>query len=322
MPIPEELFLVRRSSASNEVRRIANPNNPLPRTVAYELGYEHNLFDQFLLRVAGYYKDISDQPRLITYTSRDNTVNYDIPEPNSYEDIRGFEITISKNRGDWVRGFINYTYMVSTSGFFGLPDYSENPATQREIERTTSAFYQQKPVPRPYGRTNIDFMTPLGFGPELGGIHLFEDIVVNVLAVYSAGTYFSWTGPGGAIPGFQNNIQWADFYNIDMRISKGFNFGMVRFELFADFLNVLNIKYMQYRAGFADADDFDDYMKSLHLPADIDGLTSYGNVPGDDRPGDIRSDDKPYIDMPNLSYTTFLNPRDIYWGLKLSLELQ
>lgn len=376
MPIPEELFLVRRSEVNNQVVRIANPNNPLPRTIAYELGYEHNLFDMFLLRVAGYYKDITNQPRLVRYESRDLSVNYLIPEPNYYEDIRGFEITLNKNRGDWVRGFINYTYMVSTSGFFGLPRYSENPAIQREIERTTSNFYQTKPVPRPYARANIDFFTPLGFGPQLGGFHIFEDVVINLLASYSAGTYFSWTGPGATAPGYQNNIQWADFYNVDMRFSKGFSFGPVRFELFMDVSNLLNIRYMQYQAGFVDRNDFDDYMKSLHLPSNFTSQFPYGNIPGDDKPGDYRKpgvefvpivsvnnvsqvsnphnrplyyesstrrymqyvdgqwvaadqgkvdkvlEDKAYIDMPNLDYTTFLNPRNIYWGLKFSLELR
>ncbi|MEK7727119.1 MAG: TonB-dependent receptor, partial [candidate division KSB1 bacterium] len=57
LPIPENLYLLRRFSDNNAVIRLANPNNPLPRTVAYELGYEHNLFDQYLLRLAGYYKD-------------------------------------------------------------------------------------------------------------------------------------------------------------------------------------------------------------------------------------------------------------------------
>ena len=32
-------------------------------------------------------------------------------------------------------------------------------------------------------------------------------------------------------------------------------------------------------------------------------------------------DDKAYIDMPNLDYFTFLNPRDIFWGLKISFDL-
>lgn len=341
MPAPEDLFLLRRSANNNQVTRLADPNNPLPLTVAYELGYEQNIIDQFLIRVAGYYKDIKDQPRLITYTSRDNSVDYDIPEPTNYEDIRGFEITLNKNRGDWVRGFINYTYSVASRGFFGLSDYSENPAVQREIERTTSAFAQDKPVPRPYARANIDIVTPIGFGPELGGMNLLEDIRINLLASWSSGAYFSWTGPGGTAPGFQNNIQWADFFNVNMRLSKAFNFGPASIELFMDVTNLFNFKYLSYRGGFFDGNDFDDYMKSLHLPEEYRQFgNSYDFVAGDDKPGDIRTGpyipwdpnasesqkeewekNKSYIDMPNLTYLTFLNPRDIFWGLKLSFEL-
>lgn len=339
MPDPEDLYLLRRSQVNQSIVRIANPNNPLPKTVAYELGYEQNLFDQFLLRVAGYYKDVSDQTRLVTYTSRDNSVSYSIPEPNNYQDIRGFEVTATKNRGMWVQGFINYTYEVISGGNFGLPSYSENPTTQREVERTTSNFAQTKPTPRPYARANVDFFTPADFGPEFMGVKLLEDWRLNFVVSWRAGTYFSWTGPGGTSPGYENNIQWKDYYNVDMRLSKAFKFGPVNLELFMDMTNIFNHKYMDYRAGFADAKDYDAYMTSLHLPADLAAKFGYGNIPGDDQPGDYRSGEyipwdnsaseaqkdewrknKSYIDMPNLSYLTFLNPRNIYWGLRFTVE--
>lgn len=341
MPIPEDLFLLRRSTVTQAVTRLANPNNPLPKTIAYELGYEHNLFDEYLLRLAGYYKDISDQGRLVTYTSRDNSVSYSIPEPDSYEDIRGFEATITKNRGEWVRGFINYTYQVSTSGNFGLSSNSENPAIQREYERNKAFFEQSKPIPRPYARANIDVFTPLDWGPEVFGIKILEDLRVNILASWRSGVNFSWTGPGGVKPGFENNIQWSDNYNIDLRISKSFNLGALNVEFFADIYNALNIKYMDYKAGFVDQNDYDDYMKSLHLP---ESFRQFGNnykfIAGNDKPGDIRTgayipwDDnasdsqkeewkknKSYIDMPNLEYSAFLNPRNIFWGIKINYDL-
>ena len=113
----------------------------------------------------------------------------------------------------------------------------------------------------------------------------------------------------------------------------------VDLQLFADITNLFNYKYMtQY--GFVDANDYLAYMKSLHLPAEVfDERFGYVNIPGDDRPGDYRSGpyipwdenasdsqkdewrkNKSYIDMPNQEYFAFLNPRDIYWGLKLSYE--
>lgn len=341
MPIPEDLYLLRRSSVTQAVTRLANPNNPLPKTIAYELGYEHNLFDEYLLRVAGYYKDISEQPRLVRYTSRDNSVNYQIPEPDSYEDIRGFEATLTKNRGEWFRGFINYTYQVSTSGNFGLRDNSENPAIQRENQRDKDFFEQDKPIPRPYARANVDIFTPLDWGPEIVGIKPFEDLRLNILASWRAGVNFSWTGPGGVSPGYENNIQWTDNFGVDLRISKAFDFGSFNIEFFADIINAFNIKTFDYKAGFANLNDYDDYMKSLHLPEDYRQFGSgYNFISGDDKPGDVRTGpyipwdenasesqkedwrkNKSYIDMPNLEYSAFLNPRAIFWGIKINYDL-
>lgn len=340
MPIPDQLYLLRRSVVRNEVVRIADPNIDLPLTIAYELGYEHNLFDMFLFKIAGYYKDVSKQPRLVWYTSRDNSVNYQIPEPNSYVDIRGFEITLTKNRGDWVRGFVNYTYMSTKSGYFGLRNYYENPTLQRDEERNTREFYQEKPVAQPYARANIDLFTPINFGPSIGSIKPLQDIHVNILASYSSGRHFSWTGPGGVRQGYENNIKWKDYFNVDLRISKEIRFKPITFEVFCDISNLFNIKYMDYQGGFINLQDWDDYMTSLHLPDDIAGQFHYGNIPGDDKPGDYRKgpyipwDDnasesqkeewrknKSYIDMPNLSYATFLNPRSVFWGIRLNVEL-
>ncbi|MCL4551000.1 MAG: TonB-dependent receptor [Bacteroidetes bacterium] len=341
MPIPEDLYLLRRSSVTQAVTRLADPNNPLPKTVAYELGYEHNLFDEYLIRLAGYYKDVSLEPRLVRYTSRDNLVSYLIPEPDSYSDVRGFEATVTKNRGEWIRGFINYTYEVITSGNFGLPNYSENPAIQREYDRTRSFFVQNKPIPRPYARANVDIFTPLDWGPEIAGIKPFEDLRINLLASWRSGRYFTWTGPGGVAPGHDNNIQWKDTWGLDARISKAFNIGRLNLEFFADIYNVLNLQQLDFQAGFFNQSDYDDYMKSLHLP---EAYREFGNgynfVAGNDKPGDIRTGpyipwdnnasdaqkaewtkNKSYIDMPNLSYTGMLNPRSIYWGLKINYDL-
>jgi len=88
--------------------------------------------DQMLIRLAGYYKDISNQSRSVQYISSNGLVDYHVYEPNSYEDIRGFELTLNKNRGDWFRGFINYTYMVSTYGYFGYSEYNQSSAAQRK----------------------------------------------------------------------------------------------------------------------------------------------------------------------------------------------
>lgn len=341
LPLPENLFLLRRFSDNNAVTRIANPNNPLQKTVAYELGYEHNLFDQFLVRLTGYYKDVSLQSSLVTYTSRDNAVNYSVTEPNSYEDIRGFELTLRKNRGNWVQGFLNYTLMIESRGFFGFRQFAESPATQREIERDTNPLAQIKPVARPYARANIDFFTPIGYGPKVAGLSLLGDWRMNILGTWSSGFHFTWVGGGGASnPGIVNNLQWKDYYNVNLRLSKNFKFSRANLQFFLDVSNLFDYKYMsQY--GFVTGTDFDEYMRSLHLPAEaLEGVIYEGKVSGKDRPGDYREvpyrrydpnsseaaqqeilDSKAYIDMPNQSFFTFLNPRDLFWGMRLSFDV-
>ncbi|HAB54530.1 MAG TPA: TonB-dependent receptor [Ignavibacteriales bacterium] len=339
MPTPENLFLLRRFSDNNAVTRIADPNNPLPRTISYELGYEQNLFDQLLVKLAGYYKDVSLQSRLVTYQSRDNKVNYSKTEPNNYQDVRGFELTMTKNRGDWVQGFINYTYDVRSEGNFGFGTYYENASLQRSYEATTTSTYQEKPIPRPFANANIDIFTPSDFGPQLGSIHILGDFRFGFTANWYSGRYTTWAG-GGSIPGIENNVQWRDFWNVDLRISKSFHIMGVNLQIFADITNLFNYKYMHPDGyGFVDGNDYIAYMKSLHLPAEIGDPLGYGNIPGEDQPGDYRTgpyipwdpnasdsqkeewkENKSYIDMPNQEYFTFLNPRDVFLGLKLSFD--
>lgn len=374
MPTPEDLYLIRQDNFTRQVIYLANPNNELPKTVMYELGYEHNLFDLFLMRLAAYYKDISNERLDVNYISRDASVNYYTSLPNSYRDIRGFEITLTKNRGNWVQGFLNYTYMVSTSGIFGRYVYLENPVEQKRNEREN--IYQSRPLPRPYARANIDLFTPEDFGPSLiEGLYPIGDIRLNLLASWRTGAYETWVG-GGSVPGVSNNLQWKDVYSLDVRASKAFRLFGANIQFFVDIFNVLNLKQMT-TYGFVDATDREDYFKSLHLPeADFERF-GYGNIPGDDRPGDYRSpgaefqpmirvsditgvsapdtrawyyqsldrsyyrydeataqwsrvaqseidkviDSKAYIDMPNLDYFMFLNPRNWFFGVRVSFDL-
>ncbi|HUF11334.1 MAG TPA: TonB-dependent receptor [Rhodothermales bacterium] len=376
LPDPDNLFLFRQSGETGQVIRVASPDNPLPKTVSYEVGYEQALFDEYLIKAAGYYKDVTLQPFLVEYISRDGSVNYNVSESNSFEDIRGFELTLSKNRGRWLRGFVNYTYMVYTEGYFGLRRNFENPTAQREFAESDDERRRAstKPVPQPYGRINVDLLTPASLGPEMGGLRPAGDWTVSMIAFWQKGPKFTWTG-GGAIPGVLNNVSVRDSWDVDLRIAKNFEIGGRRAQFFIDIFNVLNRRQFASPAalannGFRDGNDLNDYLRSLHLPESDDYTT---NIPGSDKVGDYRDFDVPfrpmvriptresvtnpvdgtiywendtrsylvfenggwanadqslvneiieskaYIDMPNQQYLTFLNPRDVYFGIRVSL---
>ena len=63
----------------------------MPKTVAYELGFDQNMFNLFLLRVSGFYRDIREQPRTVEFFSLGSVVNYTSRRPWNYEDVRGAE---------------------------------------------------------------------------------------------------------------------------------------------------------------------------------------------------------------------------------------
>ena len=368
IPDADNLFVLRYEGLANYIGRIGSPNNPMPKTIAYEVGYEHALFDQFLIRAAGYYKDITLQPRLVSFFSRDGDTQYSRYYPNSYEDVRGFELSLYDQVG-WLQGFINYTYMVHQYGYFGVDEVYQNITEQRlfEQDQVEQRRALTEPVPDPYARFNLEVLVPDDFGPELGDIHPLGDIRMSLLGNWSSGTYYTYTG-GGSIPGVVNNLQFPDYWNWNFRLTKSFSVGGTDAQIFMDVYNVFNTRRLTF-SGFVNGQDQTEYLNSLHLPES----PYYDNIVGDDQPGDYREpgveyvpmysianrsgiggtpepdaiyyesstdeyiqydngawqevaqdrvdeviDNKAYIDMPNLRYQSFLNPRNIYFGVRFS----
>lgn len=299
MMTARELFQIEEETRGNVVA-VGNPNLSLQRTVAYELGYEQNLFNQLLLRLSGYYRDSDKQPAPVWFVSLDNAVTYTVNRGINYSDVRGFEITVNKNRGKWLRGFANCTFMQFKSGNFGFLQRYESITAQREYELTTTDHYQLRPVSQPYATANLELFTPVGFGPAVFGRRPLADWRLDLLGAWRAGKIFTWAGPGGAlIPGLRNNVRMRDFQNLDLRLSKNFKTKFGQMQFFADVNNVLNLKQMYvepedpFGGPFEGESDWNDYMKSLHLPAatfkDIDAeAIPYLFIRGNDRVGDYR----------------------------------
>lgn len=373
---PHDLFVLRKI-VTGAIDQVGNPNHPMPKTVAYELGYEHSLFSRYLVRMSGYYKALENQSRSVRYTSLDGRVDYRRYEPLNYEDIRGLEFTIRKNAGRYVRGFVNYTFMAVKRGNFGFARMHENKLEQREYERNTRAHYQAKPVPQPYARFNLEFLIPSDFGPSVAGTHLLGDWRLSFLGQWREGQAFTWTGET-RIEGLRNNVRWRDYFMVDMRLNKNLDVGFGDAQLFIDISNVFNIRHLRRRGNFVGEGgrDWEYYMQSLHLSNDIWGdqeTKPYPYITGNDEPGDFRkpgvefqpievvkkidgvkqpsghplyyeqdSDQymqwrngswqkadkelvestlktKAYINMPNLRFLNFLNPRRARFGIRLSL---
>lgn len=323
MPDPENLFMVRVRPFDNTVARVANPNNPLPKTVAYELGYEHNLFDLFLARISGYYRDTSQQPAQVEYIGRQNQPRYTISEPFSYQDTRGAEFTLRKVAGRYVRGEINYTYSITSGGLFGTLENYELANEQRDYERNQGPLdnAQFRPVPRPFARLYVDFLAPSDLGPEIGGFYPLGNWTLSTIGRWQKGVTFTWSGGGPITEDVLNNVTWKDVWSFDTRLSRKFSVAGTRnIDFFVDVSNVLNLQRMNFftNAGFVDGQDYRNYMESLHLPESV--VSTYTNadnvLTGNDRPGDYRDFGIDYVPIEttsNLANVQDASGRALYW---------
>ncbi|HNY91614.1 MAG TPA: TonB-dependent receptor [bacterium] len=331
---PYSSYRFRLQQESNGlVTYLGNPNMEMEKTVSYELGYSQSLFNTMLLNVAAHYKDVSNQAGWVYYHNFKGTVDYYKASNNNYADIRGFEVTLNKQSGDWITGFVNYTYEVSTTGYFGLIRNYENPNQQRAYLREN--LYQERPHPRPYARANVDLHTPKGFGPAVAGFRPLESINVSLLGDWRAGGYVTYN-PNN-IPGVADNVRWKDWFNLDLRLSKALRIAGVESQFYLDFSNVLNIKYLYY-ASFADNYDYIDYLESLNLDwekGDEKGSDKIGELRPEDvkydplernpyndpeitKRNDKRKESKSYIDNPNIDSLWWLHPRDITFGIRIN----
>jgi len=315
MPAYEELFRVGRAAAGS-ILNYGDPNLPQAKTVSYELGFDQSLFDTYLFQIAAFYNDITDQQAFTFYTSDQKGISYYAANDNSYSDIRGLELTLRRNSGDWVRGFINYTYQVVRTGQFGQVVIADNPASQIQFDRSQSnplySLVLQKPVPQPRANASITFLTPKDFGPTRFGIAPLADWSLNVIASWKAGQWLTYD-PQNVI-GIANNVEVTDYYNINLRLNKTFVFKSFSVMLFMETTNLLNTEHMSGES-FYNNPDYLAYMASLHLPTSP--AYNNTNIPGSDRVGDyIKNGDsyQPVLFSGNVrGITTGIDPTVIYY---------
>lgn len=102
---------------------LGNRNTKPEKTVSYELGIERNLFDEFILGVTAYYKDIRNTLRVVTIESPMGI--YRTNGNGSYGDVRGIELSLRKQptRHNWgtMWGYVNFTTQIGISGRGGDP---------------------------------------------------------------------------------------------------------------------------------------------------------------------------------------------------------
>lgn len=317
-----------------------NPLMDPPRTIQFELGYEHNLFNKMSLRTTFYYKDINNESRRFRYyPSGFGNYRYDTFDNGTFRDIAGLESFLELRPGfiPYFNGWISFNYMSEREGDYGYDRFYEDPERQTRI---VSAEISEPDV-RPTVKLNLNFYTPSNFGPSLADkFWILGGINVNLLYFWQRGPKFTWNPAKYAL--VENNLRWTPYSRWDFRLSKDlFTTGKLSSVFYIDIRNIFNTKNLtrfttqsfkkaeaghaiqsiQEHYGYSWAWDGHrwwknerrNYLYSLGYSAqnqNKDG--SFNNTIG--QPGsykDVR------IDLPAFTPMSFLEKRDIWFGFKI-----
>jgi hypothetical protein len=320
LPPNKNRYMIGWGRLSQPIKYLGNPYLDMERTISYEVGFESNIADIFLARVTGYYKDMDNEYGAVGYAlAKDEIdVDYTTYENLKYSDTRGFEFELRKQQGRFFTGWLIYDYRVSSKGYLGKRNHYK--VIKDEL---TAGFYdveQTEPVPRPVLSAQVSFKTPVDWGIFFGGYNL------SLLYSWRAGRYESWNpfpGQVGLVQyQVQNNIQWENEKNLDLSLSKNISVAGTALTLFMDVHNVFDWQELSSQAFDGDKDK---YLKSLRLEmfgeepyasAGIGAPPEEGDEP--DKIGELRSDEKPWINDPNRDFLMYLDPRYVQFGIRFS----
>ncbi|HUI30507.1 MAG TPA: TonB-dependent receptor [Candidatus Acidoferrales bacterium] len=325
---------------------MSNPNMEPPRTIQYETGVEYNPIGGVMLRVSGYYKDVTGKPGRVTYNAASNGVTYNSYLGNEYQNIQGVEVELSKRDNSWINGWINFNYEFRKTGLTGYQKINEIPDT------TGASLYignEQPTFAAPQLNGDLILRSPQNWGPQPAGLDLLGNWALTIFGTWKNGEYFPLFTGTVSDPQLRNiYLQWPGFFRIDARLEKQFKIAGLAASFFVDVTNVFNTKisllgeetalYNQQAYGgtgaisnstppyaFLSATDETEYLATLRLP--IYNSSLFDNlrlenpgwyIPGNDKVGDLNSPSKPYIHNPAFAdLFMYGQPRDIWFGVKI-----
>jgi len=292
-PVTDELYTIQPYSSG---ATLPNTNSEWPRTIQYELGFEQSIAQDYLIHFGGYYKDVSNQLSAQNIVSLDAANDIDTYANNSYADIRGLELRLEKRVGRWWYGWVALEYMVRSTGFTGFRYIYED---RQLADQQRESARQERGWPVPSVISNITLQTPSDFGPAFAGHKWLGNWRLNVL--------FSWEDGGktllneGAPLSEQIWVDNINFWNTDILLEKRIQLSNMRLGFFMQVKNLFDFK------GYPNPLYWNRYVDSLHFPHET------GAQKGNDKLGEH---DKDYIDLGWNTWAHFVNPRDIFFGVR------
>jgi hypothetical protein len=241
-----------------------NPRLTYEKTIQYEIGVEHNLANLFLIDVTGYYKDASQETGFSSITGiypATHFANKALMVSNGgYSEVRGIETKIESRADFYLNGGISHDIYWSWDGVVGFSRLYEDGAGVEDLPKglrndkgAWSSYHKIK------AWATLSF--PQDFGPEILGFKPLSDFYIYSYFWWRSGDQYTYHGPGD-ISTEPNNMTWFNYYQVDLKLAKGFKIFDRRFEISVDITNLLNSKFYKLLYG----DDLTRWHERTDLP--------------------------------------------------------
>ncbi|MCF8240326.1 MAG: TonB-dependent receptor [Melioribacteraceae bacterium] len=210
---------------------LGNRNLKPRKTVAYEIGIEHN-FAGIVTDITGFYKDITNNIRTVRVFMSDGN-SYLTTGNSDYADAKGVEISLRKPLSGFWGGYLNYSWSTGIVGRSGDPDViaAPNSGVQTRLDNPIGDDIQYDPPRMKFG---LVFATPKDFN-LLGGVLSNMQFSIDYQIYYPheqlVWDNFSYGGKSFMRPPDKN---------ADLRIRKEINILGAMASLFVEVRNVFN----------------------------------------------------------------------------------
>lgn len=203
--------------------RIGNPNLDFEKTVQYEFGVRYNISGDYVLDIAGFYKDIFGM--INTQKVRFGQELYQYAN-SDYGRSRGFEIQFEKKYGDYIAGYANYTYA------FAYGKASSELSNYEILVQNREIPIQEFPLDwdiRHAFTLNFDLRITQSDHPKLFGYSIPNDWGINILWQIFSGAPFT---PASGYPNLRltsgervltNSLRYPSTSEMDVRFNKNFS---------------------------------------------------------------------------------------------------
>ncbi|MFA6978543.1 MAG: carboxypeptidase-like regulatory domain-containing protein [Ignavibacteriaceae bacterium] len=239
-----------------------NPELGYERTIQYELGVDYNIADVLKIDLTGYYKDASREADVITgvYSATHPATKALMVSNSGYSDVRGIETKIDSRLNGMFNFGLSHEIYWSFNGETGFSRLYEPGSQSVDVPK---GLRQEKGAWGDYQRIKgwASFSINKDEGPEIAGFKPLSDVNIYSNFWWRTGDQYTYHAPGD-LSTEPNNKRWFNYYQIDLRVSKGFDLMGLQTEFSIEVKNLLNSKFLRLLYG----DELVRYLENPNLP--------------------------------------------------------